>query len=112
MEFSQQHIQTINRKIYDFTSLLIFLNITDQKNNQLNLKLNGNREFSQNIRNILIINHPILLKKGEEISTLLGGLANFYGSSLRTDRTSIKEVSTNFLTQTLAEECVQKIPSG
>ncbi|CAG8689759.1 19787_t:CDS:2 [Dentiscutata erythropus] len=133
MGFSQQQIRTINRESYDFTSLLLFLNITDQKNefyiiddeeiytyqiyddidekspsdtkyknmihlcslqrrsetllhfgslfgtSRLNLKLNGNIEFLQNVRNSLIINHPVLLEKGEEISIQLGGLASYIG---------------------------------
>ncbi|CAG8685523.1 585_t:CDS:2 [Dentiscutata heterogama] len=133
MEFSQQQIRTINRESYDFTSLLLFLNITDQNNkfymiddeeiytyqiyddidekspsdtkyksmihlcslqrrnesllhfgslfgtNRLNLKLNGNREFLQNIRNSLIINNPVLLEKSEEIGIQLGGLASYIG---------------------------------
>ncbi|KAF0471863.1 ciga protein [Gigaspora margarita] len=47
--------------------------------NRLNLKLNDNREFLQNIRNSLIINHPVLLEKGEEIGLQLGGLASYIG---------------------------------
>ncbi|CAG8798485.1 33940_t:CDS:2, partial [Racocetra persica] len=133
MEFSQKNIRSINRETYNFTNLLLFLNITDQKNefymlddeeiyshqiyddvnekfpsdmryknmthlcslqrrnetllhfgslfgtNRLNLKLNDNKEILHNIRNSLMINHPLLLEKGEEISIQLGGLANYIG---------------------------------
>ncbi|CAG8758019.1 4416_t:CDS:2 [Cetraspora pellucida] len=132
MGFSQEKIRSIHRETYNFTNLLLFLNITDQNNkfymiddeeiyshqiydvdekfpsdtryknmihlcslqrrnetllhfgslfgtNRLNLKLNDNMEFLRNIRNNLIINHPLLLEKGEEISIQLGGLASYIG---------------------------------
>ncbi|CAG8553005.1 558_t:CDS:2, partial [Scutellospora calospora] len=50
-------------------TLLHFGSLFD--NNRLNLKLNDNKEFLQNIQNSLIINHPVLLEKGEEISIQL-----------------------------------------